>query len=391
MQNTAPATRILIVDDEAAQMKALCDTLRDQGYETAGFRSGQAALAALREAKFDLLLTDLMMPEMDGIALVRAARESDPDLVSVMMTGAGTIATAVETMKAGALDYILKPFELSVILPVLSRALTIRRLRMENVALERQLRERTVELEAANQELEAFSYSVSHDLRAPLRAVDGFSQILLKESESRLSEREQQLLLKISSSAAQMGELIEGLLNLSRLGRQPLSKRPLNLTALVGQVLDELGKEREGRQLEIRVSELPECLGDPALLKPVFVNLISNAIKFTRAKETAIVEIGWREQNGEEVFFVRDNGAGFDMRYAHKLFGAFQRLHNRDEFEGTGIGLSIVQRVIRRHGGRIWAEAEVGKGARFYFTLAATAIAAAVAQSNHRSTSKAGL
>ena len=391
MQNTAPATRILIVDDEAAQMKALCDTLRDQGYETAGFRSGQAALAALRETKFDLLLTDLMMPEMDGIALVRAARESDPDLVSVMMTGAGTIATAVETMKAGALDYILKPFELSVILPVLSRALTIRRLRMENVALERQLRERTVELEAANQELEAFSYSVSHDLRAPLRAVDGFSQILLKESESRLSEREQQLLLKISSSAAQMGELIEGLLTLSRLGRQPLSKRPLNLTPLVRQVLNELGKEREGRQLEIRVSELPECLGDPALLKPIFVNLISNAIKFTRAKERAIVEIGWREQNGEGVFFVRDNGAGFDMRYAHKLFGAFQRLHNRDEFEGTGIGLSIVQRVIRRHGGRIWAEAEVAKGATFYFTLEATEIAAAAAQSNHRSTSKAGL
>ena len=391
MQNTAPTTRILIVDDEAAQMKALCDTLRDQGYETAGFHSSQAALAALREAKFDLLLTDLMMPEMDGIALVRAARESDPDLVSVMMTGAGTIATAVETMKAGALDYILKPFELSVILPVLSRALTIRRLRLENVALERQLRERTVELEAANQELEAFSYSVSHDLRAPLRAVNGFSQILLKESESRLSEREQQLLLKISSSAAQMGELIEGLLTLSRLGRQPLSKRPLNLTPLVRQVLNELGKEREGRQLEIRVSDLPECLGDPALLKPIFVNLISNAIKFTRAKERAIVEIGWREQNGEGVFFVRDNGAGFDMRYAHKLFGAFQRLHNRDEFEGTGIGLSIVQRAIRRHGGRIWAEAEVGKGATFYFTLAATGIAAAAAQSNHRSTSKAGL
>jgi two-component system sensor histidine kinase/response regulator len=364
-----PSARILIVDDEAALMKALCATLRDRGYETTGVNSGQAALAALRDAKFELLLTDLMMPGMDGIGLLRAAREIDPDLVGIMMTGAGTVSTAVEAMKAGALDYILKPFELSVILPVLSRSLAVRRLRMENAVLERRVRQHAADLELANEELEAFSYSVSHDLGAPVRAVGGFSQILLKEAGPRLSDREQQLLHKICSGAAQMRELIESLLNLSRVGRQPLSRRPTNLVTLVGQVLDDLSKEREGRQIEVRLGELPGCIGDPLLLKQVFVNLLANAFKFTGGKEKAAVEVGCQEQNGEKIYFVRDNGAGFDMRYAERLFGAFQRLHSRDEFAGTGVGLSIVQRIIRHHGGRIWAEAEVDKGATFYFTV----------------------
>jgi light-regulated signal transduction histidine kinase (bacteriophytochrome) len=237
------------------------------------------------------------------------------------------------------------------------------------MALDRRVREQVIELEAANQELEAFSYSISHDLRAPLRAVDGFSNMLLRQAEWRLLAEDRDLLGRIRAGAEQMSKLVDGLLNLSRLGRQSLSKGPTDLGGLVAEVLDGLSKEREGRKLEIRVSDLPECIGDATLLKVVFVNLISNAIKFTAKKEVAVVEIGCSGQNGKTVYSVRDNGEGFDMEYVHKLFAAFQRLHSRDEFEGTGLGLSIVQRIIQRHGGRIWAEAEVAKGAAFYFTL----------------------
>ncbi len=365
----SPTARILIVDDEAPQMKALCETLRDHDYETVGFTTGRAALVALRETKFDLLLTDLMMPAMDGIALLRAAREADPDLVGILMTGAGSIATAVEAMQEGALDYILKPFELRVILPVLSRALAMRRLRLENAALEKRVHERTAELEAANKELEAFSYSISHDLRAPVRAIDGFATLLTQKYAAGMPDEAVRLLQRVTMSARRMGQLIDDLLRFSRLSRQALSKRSVNTSALVRAVLRDLRKLEGDRKIEVYVSELPECVGDPSLLEQVFVNLLANAFKYTSRKQEAKVDIGYRLQQGEGVFSVRDNGAGFDMQYADKLFGVFQRLHRDDQFEGTGVGLSIVQRIIHRHGGRIWAEGELDRGATFYFTL----------------------
>ncbi len=363
------AVRILIVDDEAAQMKALCNTLRDHGYETVGFASGKAALAALQTARFDLLLSDLMMPEMDGISLLRAAQTADPDLIGIIMTGEGTIATAVEAMKAGAFDYILKPFKLSVILPVISRALTVRRLRQENAELEKRVHERTTELEAVNKELEAFSYSVSHDLRAPLRAINGFTRILMDSYQPQLPADAQRLLDHVTSSAHHMGELIDHLLEFSRLGRQPLRKQPVNISNLVREVLEDLNAERANRKLEVTVGELPDTFGDTMLLRQVFTNLLSNAFKYTRQKESAEVSVGTLDQAGETVYFVKDNGAGFDLKYADKLFGVFQRMHSAKQFEGTGVGLSIVHRIIQRHGGRIWAEAAVEQGATFYFTL----------------------
>jgi light-regulated signal transduction histidine kinase (bacteriophytochrome) len=231
------------------------------------------------------------------------------------------------------------------------------------------LRDLNSSLEAANKELDAFSHSVSHDLRAPIRAVAGFSQTLLEEAKTRLSERDCHLLRTIRSSAEQMGLIIESLLNLSRLGRQPLSRRPVNMTELARQVLDEQRDQRQGRQVEVRVGTLPDCIADPMLVKQVWVNLLSNAVKYTRQKETAVIEVGCQLQGEENVYFVRDNGAGFDMQHAAKLFGAFQRLHTSEEFEGIGVGLSIVQRIIQRHGGRIWAESLVNNGATFYFTL----------------------
>jgi light-regulated signal transduction histidine kinase (bacteriophytochrome) len=185
----------------------------------------------------------------------------------------------------------------------------------------------------------------------------------------QMPEEARRLLKFVSSSAVRMGQLIDDLLHFSRLGRQQLSKQSVNVSSLVQEVLEELGKDQGDRSIELLVGQMPDTVGDPSLLKQVFVNLLSNAYKFTRKKEKAMIEVGWRQDEKEGVYFVKDNGAGFDMKHAHKLFDVFQRLHRQDEFEGTGVGLSTVQRIINRHGGRIWAEAAVDKGAEFYFTL----------------------
>ena len=377
---SGPLPRILIVDDEQPQMKALCDTLKNHEYETTGFSSGKDALAALRIAKFDLLLADLMMPEMSGIELLQAAQEYDPFLVGIIMTGQGTIETAVQAMRTGALDYVLKPFKLSAVLPVLARALAVHRLRLENAELQLRVQQRTAELEAANQELtclnqelESFTYSVSHDLRSPLNAINGFSNMLLRDFADQMPSKAQDFLQHVVKSAQRMGQIIEDLLRLSRLGRQPLSKQSVDIAAIVKEVVDELQQAQSAQHIvDVRIDDLPGSFGDPSLLKQVFTNLLSNVFKFSGHKEQALVEVGCQLQNGDRVYFVRDNGAGFDMQNAQKLFGVFQRLHGSDEFAGTGVGLSIVQRIVQRHGGRIWAEAEAGKGAAFYFTLGAS-------------------
>jgi len=245
-------------------------------------------------------------------------------------------------------------------------------IRQLNAGLERRVAERTEQLEAANKELEAFSYSVSHDLRAPLRAVDGFTQALIEDYGSHLPQQGQRYAAAIREGAQKMGRLIDDLLMFARLGRQPLNKHSVDMAKLVRDTLEELKGERYGRQIDVKVGDLPPCLGDRALLKQVWVNLLSNALKYTRRREAAVIEIGVVEignmsKDGEVVYFVRDNGTGFDMKYAHKLFGVFQRLHRAEDFEGTGVGLAIVQRVVHKHGGRVWAEAD--RGAVFYFTV----------------------
>jgi len=364
-----PLARILIVDDESAQMKALCNTLNDRGYETTGFASARAALEQITAGRFDLLLTDLMMPEMDGITLLKSAQEKDPHLVGIIMTGEGTIATAVSAMKSGALDYILKPFKLSAILPVLERALTVRRLRLENARLESQVRERTVELEGANKELEAFSYSVSHDLRTPLRHILGYADALKDTVGSSLPEAELTFLNRIAKSARQMNKLIDDLLTFSRAHRTEMQRVPINLQNLLDEVIHELQPEIQGRNIVWEKGTLSQVHADPSLLRHVLSNLLLNAIKYTRPRDPSKIEIGCRIEPTETVIYVRDNGVGFDMQRADNLFGVFQRLHDKSEFEGTGIGLANVRRIITRHGGRTWAEGRVDEGATFYFSL----------------------
>ncbi len=239
-----------------------------------------------------------------------------------------------------------------------------------NAELERRVSERTQQLEAANKELESFSYSVSHDLRAPLRAIDGFSRILQEEHLPTVSGEAAHLIQSVRSNARHMGRLIDDLLRFSRLSRQALNKQSVDMDGLVSQALQMLTPEQENRQVEIARGRLPDCQGDSTLLLQVWVNLLSNAFKFSRQRAVAHIEVGCQNgENGEQVYFVHDDGVGFDMHYAGKLFGVFQRLHSADEFEGTGVGLALVQRIIQRHGGRIWAEAQPEAGATFYFTV----------------------
>ncbi|TLY76818.1 MAG: response regulator [Gammaproteobacteria bacterium] len=382
--NPAPLARLLIVDDESAQVIALCRTLALEGYATAGAGSGPEALCALRAAAadragaFDVLITDLMMKDMNGIALLRAAQDIDPDLVGLVMTGDGTIDTAIEAMKSGALDYILKPFTLRTIRPVLLRALAVRRLRLENAQLLRRVANRTTELEAANRELqrankelEAFTYSVSHDLRQPLNGMIGFTEFLVSEKPGPLNASQKEFLGNIHRGGQQLLRLTNDLLNFSRLGQQPLKRETVNVGTLVLEILHQLRDAEPPRNVELRVSALPDARADSVLLRQVLVNLLSNAFKFTRHVPNPVIEVDGREQAGECAYSIRDNGAGFDMRNAQRLFAIFHRLHSDRHFEGNGVGLSIAQRIVERHGGRIWAEAAVGQGAKFTFTLPA--------------------
>jgi len=243
-----------------------------------------------------------------------------------------------------------------------------------NTELERRLRELAAtnkELEATNKELEAFTYSVSHDLRAPLRHVDGFSRILVEEFGPQLDPTARRYLERMQKGVRTMAQLVDDLLQLARIGRQEVRRQVTGLGPLVEEVLADL--ETESRRIEWRVAPLPFADCDPALMKQVFANLLSNAVKYTRPREQAVIEVGALNQNGRSAVFVRDNGVGFSMKYADKLFGVFQRLHRAEDFEGTGVGLATVQRIVHKHGGQVWAEAELDKGATFYFTLGAEA------------------
>ncbi|MBA4146728.1 MAG: PAS domain-containing protein [Verrucomicrobia bacterium] len=236
--------------------------------------------------------------------------------------------------------------------------------------LDERVKARTAELELTNNELEAFTYSVSHDLRAPLRHMAAYSQLLLEDHGKKLDSEAVRFLSRIRTSARNMGYLVDDLLNLARIGRQDLKREPTSLNKLVDEALTTLKPETEQRQIEWKIARLPIARCDPGLMKQVFVNILSNAVKYSRPRETAVIEVGQTQIDNETVIFIRDNGVGFNMEYSNKLFGVFERLHRQDEFEGTGVGLATVARIVGKHNGRIWAEAEENKGATFYFTIA---------------------
>ncbi len=350
---------ILIADDNADLRDYMADLLGSR-YDVSVVADGRAALEAVRARMPDLVVSDVMMPRKDGLGLVRELR-SDPATASlpvILLSARAGEDPSVEGLDAGADDYIAKPFSARELLARVRTHLDLAKTRQIWVA----------ELERANRELEAFSYSVSHDLRAPLRAISGFSEILIEDYGDRLDAESKSCVDEIVKAVAAMSELIEGMLALAHVARVPLVMTRVDLGELARSVTEGLRRAEPDRRVDVEISDDLWADGDSRLLEVALVNLIGNAWKFTSRTEGARILVA-RRPGPEPAFFVRDNGAGFDAAYASKLFAPFQRLHAASEFEGTGVGLSTVQRVIHRHGGRIWAEGAVGQGATFSFSL----------------------
>jgi PAS domain S-box-containing protein len=284
-------------------------------------------------------------------------------------TDASNNSHIIATKKALYTDATGQKYIVGVIRDVTEQKKFEETLKKFNEELERRVSERTSDLLRANRDLESFTYSVSHDLRAPLRAIDGFSSILMTESAGMLRESDIDLLAKIRKNTQQMGSLIDDLLNFSRIGRKELNKKMTSPSEIIRSVLDQLRAERKGRDVRITLEDLPDCSADPVLLHQVYYNLLSNSLKFTRNIEPVLIDIGSISRDGKTVYFVKDNGIGFDMRYSDVIFKPFQQLKTMPDYEGTGVGLAIVHRIISRHGGKIWPESEPGKGSTFFFTL----------------------
>lgn len=385
--------RILVVDDSETYLQMMGLTLRNEGYDVVLARSGEQALEMLSVQTVDCMLLDLVMPGMSGkeTCLRIKAAPILRDVPLIIVTSMEDRDAMIESLGIGADDYIGKSADFDV-LKARVRAQIRRKqfedenrhireelLRHEMAAAEARAAREVAEAKAAmseelenkNRELEAFSYSVSHDLRAPLRGIDGFSQMLLEEYHDQIDETGQGYLTTIRKGAQKMGALIDDLLRLSKVSRGELKKKPVDLSQTAREVVDGLRLAEPDRAVEVIVTDGMVVDADASLLGIVLQNLVSNAWKFSKNKASARIEVGVRNEMDRTVYFVSDNGAGFDMAYAAKLFTPFQRLHSESEFPGTGIGLAIVQRVIHRHGGRIWAESTLGEGAAFCFTLTA--------------------
>jgi two-component system sensor histidine kinase/response regulator len=467
-ENFFAGAEIVIAEDSQTQAEQLTHYLTNRGYAVTVTRNGKQALAAAVRRRPAMVISDVVMPEMDGYTLCKEIKSlpAIKDVPVVLVTSLSRPQDIVKGLECGADSFIRKPYDEKYLLSRVDYILTNQELRKTerlqvgvqlhfggqshfitaerhqildllistyegavqineelelkhkelqeangaletrvaertadlaranqqlqielaerkraeeqvnklNEGLERRVADRTAQLAAANKELEAFSYSVSHDLRAPLRHIDGFAHMLIEEHHGQLTPEAQQQLKRIQESTQKMARMIDDLLNLARLDRRSMILEVAPLNSLVDSVVQDLKSEIAERKIEWRISSLSSVKCDPGLLQQVFANLLSNAVKYTRRRERAVIEIGQSTIDGQTVFYVRDNGAGFDPKYADKLFGVFQRLHTDQEFEGTGVGLATVQRIVRKHGGRVWAEAETDKGTTFYFSLGESAM-----------------
>lgn len=376
---------ILVVDDEAQNRRLLEALLKPEGYRTIGAASGEEALASIAREPPDLILLDVMMPGIDGyeVAARLKAASATSQIPIIMVTALLDRSARLAGLDAGAEEFLTKPVDRSELWLRVRNLLRLKALgnsqkqveeeiRSLNAALEARVRQRTAELEASIEELEAFSYSVSHDLRAPLSSIGGFSTKLSEEiTATQASERCQHYLGRIRAGVLHMNALIEGLLSLAQISRSSLHLVRVDLSQIAQTVIQGLSEREPNRKVQVDIQSGLCAYGDESLLRQLFENVLGNAWKFSGQQAQARIEV--RSDigpDGHPVYMVRDNGAGFDMAYASKLFSAFQRLHAASEFPGTGIGLATVQRIVRRHGGRVWAEAVSGQGATFHFTLA---------------------
>jgi signal transduction histidine kinase len=364
---------ILLVDDRPENLMALEGILAAPDYNLVKTLSGFGALELILEQDFALILLDVHMPVMDGFETARLIkqREKSRYIPIIFLTAVrGDEKFISEGYAAGAVDYIVKPFDPHILKSKVSVFVELHRKNQQLERLNRKLQETAHALEDAYNEMEAFTYSVSHDLRTPLRAMCSFSQRLLDKHSGNLDEKGRDYLARISGAAQRMAEFVDGLLTLSRATRGEIQRKPVDLSSLAQRIARDLGRTQPERNVKFTIAEGLMADGDPRLLRSVMENLLGNAWKFTAMSKQAHIEFGAVPQSdGKRAYFVRDNGVGFNMAHASKLFGVFERLHSVGQFPGTGVGLATVQRIARRHGGDAWAEGEVDRGATFYFTL----------------------
>ncbi len=383
--------KLLLVDDKPENLLALKSVLCDMGLELITARSGKEALRHCLAQEFAAILLDVQMPEMDGFetaALIRQ-REKSQHTPIIFLTAFGKAEEQVfHGYCVGAVDYILKPFvpeilkaKTAIFVDLHKKTKQIERQAALLTAANKELEAHVLkieqlnrDLEVSNKELEAFSYSASHDLRAPLRSIEGFGGMLLEEYADKLDEQGKDYIRRITTASRDMARLIEDMLRLARVTRAEIKRQTVNLGQLAKKIIAELRETQPERKVKFIAPPELVVTGDARLLRVALENLLSNAWKYTAKQPEPRIEMGVAQHERKPAYFVRDNGAGFNMAYAHKLFGAFQRLHSAAEFEGTGVGLATVQRIIHRHGGKVWAEAETGKGATFWFTIGLSAV-----------------
>ena len=376
------AISLLYVEDDPAGRKTLGTAISTLFPNLTLYtaENGEAGLAMFRKHRPDIVVTDIRMPLMDGIEMARHIRALAPGVKLIAATAMSDTEYLLDAIKIGISRYVLKPINVDqfseAIRDLIAGVILERHVDLHrdltgqlNDELERRVRERTLDLEASNRELEAFCYSIAHDLSAPLRAMGCYSSILQEEYSDRLDAAGRQHLLRIESASVRMGRLIDDQLRLAKLTRCALCRKEVNLSAMTLDVINGCRCREPERRVEATVAPGVVADGDPELVRLVLENLLDNAWKYTGAKPCASIEFGSSSHPGETVYFLRDNGIGFDMAYAHKIFIPFERLHRIGEFTGTGVGLAMVQRIVHRHGGRVWAEGEEGKGAAFFFTL----------------------